>query len=323
MQRLNNMLKSKRSRSENGGLISAYRKHSSTAQAGSGSPALSLPSLNYSPVGSSPGLFQTASTPLTAISSAGTIQTITSPETVARLGEANHSYSTKIAIFQLQSNDCINLVDFPDCFLPGIRDAVQLNWYRGIMSQTDLGKTVVQLKLFGGPWGNDFDTSRGLICAVLSHLYSVGWILTACPKISLAIWDKDAYIVRRQPTPPPATWMMISFPRSDKIRVTGAGQDVLRGIATLWRDDGKLASQKLKDKEKNIVEFKLFGEPWSPEMGFMSFHWLLDMIRILERYGWTIYSGTDGSPAGGRFDYDTWLCMRPVGWAPGDPVYHK
>jgi hypothetical protein len=156
--------------------------------------------------------------------------------------------------------------------------------------------------------------------SILAYLYSVGWILQASTNVTKMEYDKDAFIFRKQETPPPETdWIAISFNQSNRLRLIGANSQLISAFRTMLKVTKLLAGEGWKDKSRKTWEFKIQGAPWiaaSGEEKMVVKLLLLKLVETLEKHGWSLYASVDQNAAsmGPSGKTDTWFCTRKKGW---------
>lgn len=237
-------------------------------------------------------------------------------------------FTTSFASLSLHMTDRIRLLDFPQEIVDLVRNVLQRNWQRGIQQECVYYGSY-EFKLYGRPWSISMDVqqaidARRLIRHLFAALYDVGWILALSTDVSRKQADKDTLIFRHQtPAPAKCEWMSIDFARGDRIRIMDAPQSVLDAVNTQLQP---AIQEHVRPKVIGMWELKLHGYPWRAVGGetMNARRTLLQLFMVLERFGFTVYASIDqeSTTQDNSSEADTWHCLRPIGWAPGAPVYH-
>ena len=244
--------------------------------------------------------------------------------------ESSPSFQTSFASLSLHMTDKIRLLQFPSADIISIREIIQTKWPLGIQDERMYAKSH-EFKLRGNPWnahGSDGIPARILMRSLLAHLYGKGWILTASTDVSRKQSDKDTLMFRKQVEPPLAKsmWMAISFSHSDRLRLMGAGDDLIMALRGMLKVMGLLQDESWKDRARDAYEFKLYGSPWWPtgESTMATRLLLLKMVEMLEKFGWSLYASVDQNNGHTEFsETDSWYCVKDRDWVPGMPVVHR
>jgi hypothetical protein len=235
---------------------------------------------------------------------------------------ADSRFRTSFACMSLHGVDRVRFLQFPQEIIFGLRSVIQTSWYLGIQALQQYSLSH-EFKLNGSPWrgqGSDAIPARIVMGSILAYLYSVGWILQASTNVTKMEYDKDAFIFRKQETPPPETdWIAISFNQSNRLRLIGANSQLISAFRTMLKVTKLLAGEGWKDKSRKTWEFKIQGAPWiaaSGEEKMVVKLLLLKLVETLEKHGWSLYASVDQNAAsmGPSGKTDTWFCTRKKGW---------
>lgn len=240
------------------------------------------------------------------------------------------AFSTTFASLSLHQSDRIRLLKFPDHDIAAIRQVIKTSWPFGLQNERVYGPSH-EFKLYSNPWygqSKDAVPSRVIMREILAYLFKVGWILHASVDISKKELDKDTLVFRKQATPPPESeWISISFNQSDRLRLIGADEVLIRGVRELLVGMRRLQSECWKDRALVAWEFKVLGTPWraSGEETMVTRGLMLGLLQVLEGEGWSLYASFDQSMSPGDHvsETDSWYCVREKGWVKGSTVFHR
>lgn len=162
----------------------------------------------------------------------------------------------------------------------------------------------------------------------LAYLYRNGWIFHVSTDCSKKELDKDTIVFRKQQaSPPEAEWIAISFNQSDRLRLIGAGQELLEAVGEMLKSMRLLQEEDWKDRSLGAWEFKIHGRPWiaSGEQTMSTRLLLLRLLECLEKHGLSLYASIDQSQGQGEgtSETDSWYCVRDKTWVPGGHVFHR
>lgn len=234
---------------------------------------------------------------------------------------------TAFASLSFHRNDRVRLLAFPAHIIAGMRESIVRHWSKGIQEARPFGGSY-EFKLGGNPWSSDGTGTRVLVRELLAYLHLEGWLLHASSNVSKSPADKETLVFRKHDTAPPATdWLAVSFDRTDRMRLVGAGVDLAHAVATMLRASGLLHKDVGRDPYWDLHEFKLRGHPWQAtgEETMAARLLLLKMLEILERFGYSLYASVEQNSVQGESvgETPTWYCVKSRKWRPGDPVAHS
>jgi hypothetical protein len=234
-------------------------------------------------------------------------------------------YHPTYACVTMNESDRLRFIQFSKEEVDALRNVIASAWPKGIQEERNYHGSW-EFKLKGDPWdgqGGDAVPSRSLVCAVLAHLYQVGWVLVGAADASKKENDKDSLLFRRHGPSPPLTFFAISFNEDDKLRLIQAPPEMIPSFRQML---GPLLQDE-HDKD-GAWQFKLHSYPWCAEgaEAVSTRTLLLNILQTLETHGFRIYASIDQSS--GSYDEkkttsetDTWFVCRPFGWQQGAPVY--
>ena len=217
------------------------------------------------------------------------------------------SFQTRFASMSMHSSDDLRFLSFPPQVIDQCRNTILGVWRGGIQREGMYGNSQ-EFKLSGYPWsamGLDAMEARRLIAALLGTLHSMGWVLSLNTDVSKSPSDKDTLLFRyKSPAPAPCDWSIISFSRSDKIRLVDAGPELNQAFLARL---GQEWVNKVSQYAPGIQEIKLHGYPWSAggKETMRVRGLLLTMLGILEEEGWIVYASIDQSMSGGENTSET------------------
>lgn len=190
-------------------------------------------------------------------------------------GSSFAPFHSHFASLSFDSNDHIRLLNFPESDVQAFHSVVSQSWPKGVKSIGSYGPSV-DLKLHGYPFAQVGSTSEMNSCilvrSILSHLFNSGWILHQSVNVLRSSALTDSLIFRNQtPPPPPASWFTLSFYLSDRLRLSGADQEVIGDFGTLLKSLGMWQNEEWKDEQLGVYEFKLCSIPWSKYVDFQHF----------------------------------------------------
>lgn len=235
-------------------------------------------------------------------------------------------FRTNFASVSLHMTDRLRLMFLPPEVCDAVRNAIHQTWPNGIQQEREYHGSW-EFKMRGNPWvphGEDAIYARRLTRGIMSVLYSYGYVLYISTDISMKAGDKDNLFFRHQdPAPTPCEWFSCTFSRGDRLRLIDAPPDVIADMINTLRS---YTQSHAPYRVPGTYEIKFNGYPFAASGGdtMVSRAMVLQMFEALERNGFTVYASVDQkfSNEGGT-ETDTWVMSRPVGWAPGTPVYHQ
>lgn len=235
-------------------------------------------------------------------------------------------FSTNFASVSLHMSDRVRLLQLPMEQRDAIRNTIKQTWPRGIQNERDYHGSW-EFKMSGNPWspyGENALYARRLTRGILATLYEAGWVLYIATDISRNPGDKDNLFFRHQsPAPTPCEWFSITFSKGDRIRLIDAPQEVLQDTLAILRAE---TQRHEPYRIPGVYEIKLNGWPFAASGGstMVSRSICLKLFSMFEQHGFTVSASLDQKYGGGNGEEtDTWHLSRPIGWAPGAPVYHQ
>jgi hypothetical protein len=224
-----------------------------------------------------------------------------------------------VATLSLCHSDCLQLMQFSEAEIDGIRQVIQRCWVcrdPAIQSERFHLALMYEFKLRGHLWYDRKDViqARILVREIFAYLYSIGWIFSFSVDVS-----RNTFVFKKQETlPPPVTWLCIFFAGRDKLRLTGAPSEVVAAFREILRAYGPLQSEAWKDQSLDVYEFKLRGFPWygSGDELINVRVMVLHFVAVLETLGWSSYAHIclDLSADSSRGKVDTWYYVKPNDW---------
>lgn len=253
----------------------------------------------------------------------------------------------KFAAMSFHSYNRLRFINLPRPVHELVRAAILASWKRGIEKEQTYAQTAYEYHVGGRPWlvGLPFSAqgaaSRVLVRDVLDALHRAGWVVDASIDMSQGAGPKDCVLLRLRseypdPPPDPVDWLVVSFGRTDRIRLLGSDEHLradLRAdlVASGWlrreqaerregESDGVGAAECARGAADGQVEFKVKGNPWwaTGEDLVRARTLLLRLRAVLEAHGWAScaairHRGEDGEQA------DSWYLVRSKDWVRGSP----
>ncbi|KAH6669708.1 hypothetical protein F5X68DRAFT_265170 [Plectosphaerella plurivora] len=239
-------------------------------------------------------------------------------------GSGSPAFKTEFACISLNKSDRIRLIDFPPPDFTAVQDVVKKTWHEGIARSDGYGSSR-EIKLNGYPWRADIDgqdASRVLILRILECLFNRGWVMQASIDMIRKESDKDTLVLRWQnPPPPPCDWLCVSFDSSDKLKIVGNPPKALsQALIAMYG-----SSIQRHEVTPQRLKIKFNGMPWRPNGTdtVTTRKMLLQLIKKLEEFGYTIYSAMDISDSTDKGETDVLIVQREKTWTPGTPIFHR
>jgi hypothetical protein len=221
----------------------------------------------------------------------------------------------------MHMGDRIRLMQFPPTTVHAVKQAIVINWPRGIQS-TRVYAGSDEIQVCGNPWrGNDAIDARRMMKGILEALYDEGWVLCISTNCMMKQQEKDTLVFKyHDPTPAQCEWMSVSFVRQDHLRLIDAPWDFVTSLIGILKNETQSHGSHA---QKYVYDIKLTGYPWTA-VGTSTMRARLILLKVIEAlalHGFAVYASVEQDAKDEEEEADVWHCCRKVGWVPGGAVY--
>ncbi|KAL1413528.1 hypothetical protein Q8F55_001302 [Vanrija albida] len=235
------------------------------------------------------------------------------------IAEASSSASPfrrrKVASITLHDNDRMYILGFPPELMKMLEKLIHSEWRVGIQKVTVLKSGGSEYKFKGEPWDvrdrRDGIPACRLMMRILSALALEGWGLVLSTGFQHSPHNNDTLFFREGPRLE-RTFFVISFPRSDRIRIIDAPRHVEDQFISVFRSWWS-GVQNREELGRGVYEFQLKGKPFgqSAKDNIPIRLMMSELLEVLDGLGYEVFAnvGMDYGDSHSREERRNWTSV--------------